>query len=183
MKTYKPALVIACMGLLFSVAFMGLLLSGCAGNGNGDGDSNGDGSGLPDLVVTTLETTGTPTVNLEGSVEVPIRVVVENQGDAAADIFKVSTAYTGTNGPYAVAFTVLGQSNMWYPYTTGPLAAGDDVTFTGKLTFHSSVHGVTVSITATADSCSGDEFMPDYCRVEESNEDNNESTPILVSLP
>jgi hypothetical protein len=36
---------------------------------------------------------------------------------------------------------------------------------------------------AIADSCSGDEFMPDYCRVEESNETNNESTPISIALP
>jgi hypothetical protein len=181
MKTYKPSVVIASMSLLLSIACICLLLSGCVADGNGNG--NGDGNGQPDLVVTTLETTGTPTVNLEGSAVVPIRVVVENQGDAAADIFKVSTAYTGTTGTYGVAFTVSGQSNMWYPYTSDPLAAGDDVTFAGNLTFVSSVHGVTVNITATADSCSGDEFMPDYCRVEESNEDNNESTPISVSLP
>ena len=179
MKTNKPALVTECTILLLSVVCIGLLLSGCVADGNG----NGDGNGQPDLVVTTLETTGTPTVNLEDSAVVPIRVVIKNQGDAAADIFKVSTAYTGTNGPYAVAFTVPGQSNIWYPYTSEPLAAGDDVTFSGNLTFHSSVHGVTVNITAMADSCSGDEFMPDYCRVEESDEDNNESSAISVSLP
>lgn len=179
MKTYKPSIVVAYMSLLLSVACICLLLSGCVVDGNG----NGDGDGQPDLVVTTMETTGNPTVNLEGSAVVPIRVVIENQGDAAADIFKVSTAYNGTGGPYAVAFTVAGQSSMWYPYTSEPLAAGDDVTFSGNLTFISSVHGVTVSITAMADSCSGDEFMPDYCRVEESNEDNNESSAISVSLP
>jgi len=160
MKTCKLAVLIVCMALL---------MSGCVGK--------------PDLVVTTLETTGAATVNSEGSVEVPIRVVVRNQGNAAADIFKVATDYTGPDGTYVVAFTVPGQSSMWYPYTSTSLAAGSDVTFAGKVTFHPDVHGVTVSLKATADSCSGDEFMPDYCRVEESNEGNNESAAISVSLP
>jgi hypothetical protein len=136
-----------------------------------------------DLVVTTLETTGPPTVNPEGSVELPIRVEVKNQGDAAAGIFKVATEYTGPQGTFVVAFTVPGQSSSWYPYTSASLAAGSVVNFAGKVTFRPKLRGVTVSLKATADSCSGDEFMPDYCRVEESNEGNNEATAISVSLP
>jgi subtilase family serine protease len=147
---------------------MSLLLAGCK----------------PDLVITTFQTTGSAIVNPQGSVEVPIRVVVKNQGTGNAGIFKVATHYTDPGGStYVVAFTVPGQSSIWYPYTSAPLAAGSDVTFAGKVTFHPAVHGVTVYLKGTADSCSGDEFMPNYCRVQESNEGNNESTPIQVSLP
>ncbi len=150
--------------------FINLLMVGCGGR-------------RPDLVVTTLEATGPATVNAENSVEVPIRVVVRNQGHAPAGIFKVATEYTGPQGTFVVAFTVPGQSSIWYPATSSPLAAGNEVTFAGKVTFNSAVHGVTVSLKATADSCSGDEFMPDYCRVAESNEANNGSAAISLSLP
>lgn len=162
MKICKLALLIVCMVLL---------LSGCN----------------PDLVVTTLETTGSPTVNADNSVEVPIRVVVKNQGNASADIFKVATEYTGgvidPTRTFVVAFTVPSQTDFWYPRTSSSLGAGSTVTFAGKVIFNPGEHGVTVSLKATADSCSGDEFMPAYCRVEESNEGNNESTAIPVSLP
>ena len=155
------------------VAIASIILSGCPG----------PGPGKPDLIVKSLETTGSPTVNADNSVEVPIRVVVENQGTPAAGIFKTATEYTGPQGTFVVAFTVEGQSEFWYPYTSSPLAPGSDVTFNGKVTFKPSVHGVTVSLNAIADSCSGDEFMPEHCRVEESNEDNNKSSAISLSLP
>jgi len=130
-----------------------------------------------------LVTTGPVTINPAGSVEVPIRVIVKNQGTESAGIFKVATKYTGSGGTFVVAFTVPGQSDTWYPYTTGALDSGSTVTFEGKVTFSPTVHNVTVSLKAIADSCSGDESMPDYCRVKESNETNNESTPISIALP
>jgi hypothetical protein len=163
MRTCKLALLTVCMGLL---------LSGCALQ--------------PDLVV-TMATTGPPTVNAANTVEVPIRVDVKNQGNATAGIFKVAIAYTGgaidPSRTFVVPFTVPGQSDKWYPYTSGSLAAGSTVTFAGNVDFRHEEHGVTVSLKATADSCSSDESMPAFCRVEESNEGNNESTPISVSLP
>lgn len=136
----------------------------------------------PDLVVTLLEATGPATVNAQGSAELPIRVRVRNQGDLAAGIFKVSVDYTRVGGTFVVAFTVPGEANLWYPHTDVLLPGGDEVTFDGILTFHPTVHGE-VSLTAYADSCSGDEFMPDYCRVSESDETNNESAAIVVILP
>ena len=126
---------------------------------------------------------GRPTVNKKKSVEVPIRVVIRNQGKTPAGIFKTALDYKGPKGVYAVAFIVPGQSNLWYPMTSGPLAPGAQVAFSGKVTFPPSVRGVTVDLRATADSCSGDEFKPDYCRVDESNEGNNHSTPITIRLP
>jgi hypothetical protein len=99
----------------------------------------------------------------------------------AADIFKVSTEYAIGDDTYGVPFTVPGQENLRYPYTNAPLEAGSEVVFEGVVTFDYDYQDVTVSLWATADSCAGDEFMPDYCRVEESDEDNNESTSILVA--
>ncbi len=137
-----------------------------------------------DLVVTTFEKTGNPSINpTSGSVEVPVRVVVKNQGDAPAGIFKVCTEYTGPNGAYLVAFTVPGQQDIWYPFTSADLAENQSVTFNGKVVFHPEVHGVNVTLKAIADCCRGDEFKPEYCRVDESNEANNDSHSISVSLP
>jgi hypothetical protein len=137
----------------------------------------------PDLVVTSLIRTGPPTLNLQGRVEVPIRVKVSNQGNTAAGIFKVATEYTRPQGTFVVAFTVPGQDNTFYPFTKTPLAAGNSVTFTGKVIFHPSVRNVTVTLRAIADSCSGEEFVPDFCRVKESDERNNTSVPLTLSLP
>lgn len=135
----------------------------------------------PDLVVTSLVSTGEPTVVTGNNVELPIRVVVKNQGAAGAGTFKVAANYSP--GDLVVAFTVPGQSSSLYPFTSAELAAGAETVFEGKVTFISSARGQTVSLTATADSCSGDEFMPPYCRVEESDEMNNVSDPISVPLP
>jgi hypothetical protein len=63
------------------------------------------------------------------------------------------------------------------------LPAGREVTFVGTVNFSAEERGATVSLTATADSCSGDELMPEYCRVAESNERNNESRLISMTLP
>lgn len=101
----------------------------------------------------------------------------------AAGIFKVSVSYTGPSGTFLVPFTVPGQGSSWYPYTSSPLAAGSSVTFAGKVTLPAGLEGDTVSVRALADSCAGDEFMPTYCRVAESNEGNNESAPVSVPVP
>lgn len=145
-----------------------ILLSGCAS---------------ADLVVRSFQATGPPTVNASNSVELPVEVVVANVGNADAATSKVCTRYTGSQGNFVVAFTVPGQANFWYPFTADPLAAGTTETFSGILTFHPAVHGQTVSITARADCCDGDEFVPAYCRVNESDEGNNVSAAISQALP
>jgi hypothetical protein len=116
---------------------------------------------------------------------VPIRVVVRNQGGVAAGIFKVSTQYSIASDTYVVPFTVSGEGDTWYPYTDGSLAPGSEVTFEGVVVFSDAhaVQGETVSLSAMADSCAGDESMPAHCRVAESDEGNNESAPLSVSLP
>jgi hypothetical protein len=137
----------------------------------------------PDLFVVTFKTT-TPDVEYgSDGFEVPVRAIIRNQGGLKADVFKVSTEFTGSSGTFVAPFTVQGQTNTWYPYTSAPLVPGGDVTFEGKVILSYSLAGQALSLNAIADSCSGDEFMPDYCRVQESNEGNNVSNPILLLLP
>ena len=137
-----------------------------------------------DIVVPYISAIGAPTINLQGSVEVPIRVTVANQGTVDAPQFKLAMFYeTATSGPYVVSFDVPGQASMWYPYTSGTMAAAGTQTFDGIVTFIPSVHGVNVDIWAEGDSCAGDEFMPVTCRVDELDELNNDSAVLSLFLP
>lgn len=140
---------------------------------------------VPDLVVTTFERTGAPTVvrhaTLGDVVEVRVRVTVRNQGTAEAPKFKVEVENASTGGPYW--FTVPGQTDRNYAWTNAPLAAGSSVTFAGKVTFGPTDRRRTVSIRAVADSCSDEDLMPRHCRVQESIEGNNTSSSISVALP
>jgi len=56
------------------------------------------------------------------------------------------------------------------------------VTFDGVVIFPPELYGEKVALSALADSCAEDEFMPGYCRVEEGNEGNNMSAWIPVQL-
>ena len=144
---------------------------------------------MPDLVITNVKQTGVPKINNSGSPEVPISVTVKNIGNFKASIFKVAVYFRShmvrnhMKGPFVVAFKVPGQSNMWYPYSVGTIAPEASITFNGNLIFHPYYRHKKVTIWAEADSCSGDEFKPSYCRVKESNENNNKSTPISIVLP
>jgi hypothetical protein len=137
-----------------------------------------------DLVVTEFVATGEPEVVTNGSetsVEVPVSVTVENQGNADADIFKVAVLYTSGAQEFVVAFSVEGESSLWYPFTDEALEPGASVTFNGTLIFADG--GETVVARAEADSINGDEFIPDFGRVRESDEDNNLSEPLTIVLP
>jgi hypothetical protein len=121
---------------------------------------------------------------VSGNFEVPVRAIIRNQGGAKADIFKVSFEYTGSSGTFVRPFKYEGQDVfIWYPETSAPLVPGGDVTFEGKVILPGSLEGEAVSLNAIADSCSGDEFMPNYCCVQDSNEGNNMSNAIVVMLP
>lgn len=137
----------------------------------------------PDLVFTGFNITDPGRTNSKGEVLLPVSLTVTNRGSAEAGVFKISTEYTGPNGTFAVALTVPGQNSVWYPFTGGPLPAGEQVSFSGYVTFPPQNQGQTVSLVALADSCSGDEFMPPFCRVEESREDNNRSPALDTTLP
>jgi hypothetical protein len=138
----------------------------------------------PDLVITGFQVTGLLKWE-EGDIYAPVHVVVRNQGTAAAGIFKVTVERQKEGEPYFQRpFTVPGQADSWAPYTGGPLPAGEEVVFEGHVNIgpDSEYGGLTVILRVTADSCLGDEFQPDYCRVAESNEDNNQYR-IPVEVP
>lgn len=148
--------------------------------------------GCSDLVVSSFEITGPAELRpVEGSERLsphlPVRVTVENLGTGDAHPFKIAAAYRG--GPsnpdrdFAVAFTAAGEASVWYPRRTDRLGAGDSWTVEGELVFHPSVSGSPVSIAIEADSCSGDEFVPGYCRAPESDETNNVSERMETVLP
>jgi hypothetical protein len=137
----------------------------------------------PDLVITGFEVTGPARLNQNSEVLLPVAVVIQNQGSAQAERFKVSIEYSDPKGTFGAPFTVPKQTDLFYPSTDGPLAAGGTVSFSGFVTLPARNQGQTISLAALVDSCSGDEFMPRFCRVEESSEENNRSKSRLATLP
>lgn len=131
---------------------------------------------LPDLRVTRI-TAGTPTFEENGrEANVPLMVTIKNFGGDTTNRFKISTdVIVGDGGRFVKPFTV--SEDIWYPWQNG-LGAGEEATFSGNLYIGHpsgpSLYGQSAIIIAMVDSCSGDEFMPDYCRVQESDETNNE---------
>jgi hypothetical protein len=165
--------------------------------------SNADGSphvlplsglgklGKPDLVVTLLEITGPVFLGQEKEPNLPVRAVIKNEGDAAAPIFKIAASYTGGNiapeSEFVAAFKAessddVDPANGFYPFTRRELLSGEEVTFEGVVVFNPKEQGATISLKVIADSCSGEENQPAACRVEESDENNNESEPISGRL-
>jgi|GEM_PF-1802998 len=135
---------------------------------------------LPDLVVASFQVTGPAEIYAGASlIAVPVLVVVQNQGEAVANIFKLSARYSGPYGSLTVPFSVAGAP---YPFVTTTLVPGQQVTITGPVLLSQQLQGQTVILSILADSCSGDEMMPAYCRVMEGNEGNNESISIPVRL-
>ena len=106
----------------------------------------------PDLIVRRLEVTGSPTL-VGNNVQVPVRVVLRNQGTTTARTFMTQMAFTDSRGTFAVRFTVAGQSDTWFPMTPAALAPQAEVTLSGTVTFQSHVRRTTVALAAIADSC------------------------------
>lgn len=141
-------------------------------------------NGLPDLTVTGVAT-GAPSFIDPSEANLPLTVTIQNIGDAIGTRFKLSVDVIDSSGRFVKPFTAPGQSDRWYPWKTG-LARGESYSFRGTLYVGKpggpSLHGQRITIIPRVDSCSGDEFMPDYCRVRESNEANNENRR-AVTLP
>jgi len=138
----------------------------------------------PDLVVVDFQVTGPPqNIVKSGTIRVPISVTVQNQGGTVPEIFKLSAHYSLFNRISTAPFTVSGQAGSAYPFITTSLATGQETVVTGWMIFSNQLQGQVVTFGVLADSCSGDELMPSYCRVMESNESNNESRLIPFRLP
>lgn len=157
---------------LFGLAQVGSLV-GCSVSGKG----------RPDLVVVAFETRGAVTLDKENRAVVPVHVAVKNQGGAEAGVFKIAIMYTSADGPRYASFVVNGQKDPRYVQTRGILKPGAEFVFDGTVVFHASEQGMIVPMYAVADSCNGEQDMPSYCRVDESNETNNQSDPISITLP
>jgi len=131
---------------------------------------------LPDLVVTTIST-GAPSFIGPSEANLPLSVTIRNNGDPTDVRFKISVYVVDSAGKFVKPYTVTASGDRWYPWKTG-LARGESYTFRGTLYIGkpggASLHGQRITIIPRVDSCSGDEFMSDYCRVRESNEANNE---------
>jgi len=162
---------------IFAMIFSGLIqigyLAGCSVSGKG----------RPDLVVVAFEVMGPVTLDKEDRAVIPVHVAVKNQGGGEAGVFKVAVMYTGIDGPHVTDFLVKGQSDPHYAYTRGILKPGTEFVFNGMMLFKPTEQGMIVPVYAVADSCDGEQDMPSYCRVGESNEKNNESEPVSVTLP
>jgi hypothetical protein len=130
---------------------------------------------LPDLVVDTL--VATDTVSFKDGLELPVRVVVRNAGNAAAPIFKVAAFSTQPGTTSLADFVVPGQADRVYAYTAGPLLPGARVTFEGTIVFFGQF-GTPFRLHVRADSCAGDELFETYCRVDEFDEANNVSVDL-----
>jgi hypothetical protein len=138
--------------------------------------------GLPDLVIASVSQIGDLQGSENGPVEVPVEVVVINQGSGTAESqFKIEINYSSESGSGLAPFTVEGQG-FWYPFIEG-LAPGEFASVSGIVTLPDDVQGYWTTVWAIADSCSGDEFMPSYCRVEEGNEENNGGGSIDIEIP
>jgi len=136
--------------------------------------------GHPDLTVTAVSL-GTASFISSSEANIPLNVTIKNLGDITNTRFKLSVDVIGPFEGYTMRavkpFTVPGQGDMWYPWKTG-LARGETYKFSGSLYVGipkgTNLHGKTITVIPLVDSCSGEEFMPDYGRVQESNEGNNE---------
>lgn len=143
----------------------------------------------PDLVVadtlypadtrypSALQTTGQPAIGADGRVAVPIQFTIRNQGGTAAGAFRVALIYTmDGSGPFALAFS---GPDM----TDAPLDPASEVTFVGEALFLPAEQGKAIAMQVLADSCLGEAEFGADCRVRESNEGNNGSPPLLLTLP
>ena len=140
---------------------------------------------FPDLVVTGIAT-GAPAFISPSEANLPLTITITNTGDATSTRFKLSVEVIDPSGKFVKPFTAPASGDRWYPWKTG-LARGASYSFRGTLYIGipggTSLHGKRITIIPYVDSCAGDEFLPDYCRVRESNEGNNHTNQRMVTLP
>lgn len=130
----------------------------------------------PDLKILDIRH-GSPAFTQSGkNVNLPIEVALENAGAKTSNKFKLSVDVIYPNGnKFYAPFSVAGQGDAEEPWLNG-LASRKNVSISGNLTlrYDEPLYDKTVTLIVTADSCLGDEFMPEECRVPECDEKNNE---------
>ena len=137
---------------------------------------------VAELVPVSLDSTGGSQAT-QDSVVMPVRVVVRNDGNVPAGIFKLAAYYTDSDGRFPTQFHVLGQPDQTYPFTSAPLEPGGEITIDGLVLLAGLGGGETVQVSIEVDSCVGDQFASGFCRVDEFDELNNFSTTIPVFIP
>ncbi len=137
-------------------------------------------STAPDLRVTEIHVYD-PTFKDGGrQAAVPLFVTIKNFGISKAETFEVgiTALYPGQKREVEAPFSAPGKVEG--------LESGEEVTLPGTLTLahpdETSLYGQNISISAHADSCFGYKAMPDYCRVMESDETNNDMA-VELKLP
>jgi hypothetical protein len=112
----------------------------------------------------------------------PLRIVVTNRGGTDSGAFKIAVqGRTANSDPFSRPFFLNGDPQSYY-VNVDNLPPGGQEEFTGFVGFLGGEPNTTAWVTAEADSCSGDELMPDYCRVQEYDERNNVSNELRASL-
>jgi hypothetical protein len=134
----------------------------------------------PDLEITDIQTDN-PTFKDGGrEAAVPLTITVKNFGLSKAGAFEVgiTAIYPGQRSEVEAPLSPPGK--------VSGVEGGEEVTLRGTLTLadpdKTPLYGQSISISAHADSCFGLKATPEYCRVEEDDETNNDMT-IDLKLP
>ncbi|MCJ7444410.1 MAG: hypothetical protein MUO26_07770 [Methanotrichaceae archaeon] len=148
---------------------------------------------MPDLRITGAvgspvfginESLGNP--GMQVPVYLPLTVLIYNQGSVASGPFKISLHLIDEIGKEVqIPFTVPNEENIWTPGIDS-LVAGKMDQIGGLARISSTdgqpLYGRNLKIRAVVDSCAGEEFAPEFCHVQESDENNNE-VQISINLP
>lgn len=115
-----------------------------------------------------------------------LTVTVANRGDLEATL-----DYTQSGGPkvavtyganaFLTSFKVAGSTDQWYGRLRMPIGAGTTQTLVGDIALRLNRETV-MPFTVDADSRLGDEIIPAFIRVQETNENNNTAS-INVTVP
>ena len=144
--------------LILLFAFLMVNIMACAGS-------------KPDLEIVLVKC---PNVAEQTQYGMPIEMLIANKGTKASSRFKVSAEHIQSASRYTIQLNNQKGDNSWYIWHDAPIQA---TTKTERLTaymdWNKQLSGPQEFV-ITVDSCIGDELMPNYCRVEESNEKNND---------
>jgi hypothetical protein len=151
--------------------------------------------GVPDLRA-AFDVLGPPMFQDDGSIALPVIVIVRNDGDADASLFAIRARYIDTQiDPSQVLPAALvpdagfdvTQDGTGAVGTNVPISPGSTLRFSGKMVFAADLTGRTLDLTVEADSCLGQEifdpFVLAHCAVEEVDETNNISNLIESQMP
>lgn len=118
----------------------------------------------------------------QGFTYMPLRITVTNRGGSDTGPFKIAVlGRTASSDTFTRPFFLNGDPQSYYVNVEN-LPPGGQEHFDGFVGYLGGEPNMTAWATAEADSCYGDEFMPEYCRVQEYDESNNVSNELKGSL-